>query len=138
MANDVVMPIRFRQKPAFLGEVPLMRAGTPRCKKQRDFGPVFRGMMRQGDTVHVAGHMDIGKQHMDARSVDLKDAQSGFGVFGFDHFEACIFERGDNNETDQLLVFGHKDKNLVRHLFSTSNNGPQQWTNPEVAAVLDP
>jgi hypothetical protein len=85
VANDVVVPIRLRQKPAFLGEARLMR-GTRRSKKQRDFGPSLRGMMRKGETVHGAGHMEIGKQHMDTRGVDLKNAQSGFGVFGFDHF----------------------------------------------------
>jgi hypothetical protein len=100
-----------------------MRAGTRRSKKQRDFGPILRGMMRKCETVHGAGHMDISKQHMDARSVDLKNAQSGFGVFGFDNFEACILQGSDDNQTDQFLVFGHKDKNLVRHLFSPPNNG---------------
>jgi hypothetical protein len=45
--NDVVVPIRLRQKPAFLGEARLMR-GTRRSKKQRDFGPSLRGMMRKG------------------------------------------------------------------------------------------
>ena len=59
-----------------------MRAGTPRGKKQRDFWPVLRGMMREGETVHGAGHLDIGKQHMDARRVALKNAQSSFSVFG--------------------------------------------------------
>jgi hypothetical protein len=89
-------------------------------------------MMREGETVHGAGHLDIGKQHMDARRVALKNAQSSFSVFGFKHFEACILQRIDDNHTDQFLVFGDKDKNLVRHLFSTPTAEAQQRTNPEV------
>jgi hypothetical protein len=129
MANDVIVPIRFRQKPAFLGEPSLMRAGTRRGKKQGDFGPVLRGMVGKGDTVHGAGHMYIGKQHVDARGVDLKNAQSGFGVFGLDHVEARILQRSDDNQADQFFVFGHKDENLARHLFD-SQNGTSTDGNP--------
>jgi hypothetical protein len=136
MAKDMVVLIRFRQKPAFRGKLPLMRTGTRRRKKQRDFGPVFRGMMSKCETVHGAGHMDIGKQHVDARGVDLKNAQGGFGVFGFEHFEAGILQRLDDHQSDQLLIFGHEDKNLVRHLFSTPTAEAQHQANPEVAAPL--
>jgi hypothetical protein len=41
MAEDVVVPIRFRQKPASLGESPLTWAGTPRSKKQWILGQFF-------------------------------------------------------------------------------------------------
>jgi len=71
-----------------------------------------------------------------ARGVVLKNAQSGFGVFGFDHFEACILQRSDDNQTDQLLVFGHKDKNLVRHLFHSQTETSTAGKTPKVAAPL--
>jgi hypothetical protein len=45
-------------------------------------------------------------------------------------------ERIDDNQTDQFLVFGHKDKNLIRHPFSTPTTEAQQRANPEVAAPL--
>jgi hypothetical protein len=75
-------------------------------------------MMRKGETVHDAGHLNIGKQHTDATGVDLQNAPSGFGMFGFDHFEASILQRLDDHQADQFLVFGHEDQNLVRHRFS--------------------
>jgi hypothetical protein len=110
MANDVVVLVRFRQEPAFLRQTRVMRTGTRGSKKQRDFGPVFSGMMRKGKTVHGPRHLDIGKQHMDTGGVDLENAQGGFGVFDVHHLEACILERIDDNQADQFLVFRHKDK----------------------------
>jgi len=36
-------------------------------------------------------------------------------MFNLDHFEACILQRLNNNQTNQFRVFSHKYKNLVRH-----------------------
>jgi hypothetical protein len=70
--------------------------GTRGSQKKRNFGPALRGMMRKGETIHGARHMDIGKQNMDASGVKLENVYSGYAVFGFKHFEACVLQPGDN------------------------------------------
>jgi hypothetical protein len=76
-------------------------------------------MMRKGKTVHGARHVDIGKQHMDAGGMGLKDIQGRIGMFGLHYLEAFILQRIDDDHADQFLVLGHENKNLGRHrLFS--------------------
>jgi hypothetical protein len=60
---------------------------APRQEAVRFWASSSRYDARGREAVHGAGHMDIAEQHMDARRVALKNAQSGFSVFGFDHFE---------------------------------------------------
>jgi hypothetical protein len=77
-------------------------------------------LRRQGE------YMYIGKQHVDGRGVDLKNAQTASACSASITSKPNILQRGDDNQADQFLVFGHKDENLVR----------QHWQSLRVAAPL--
>ena len=125
VANDVVMAIWLRQKSTLLGKPFLIGAGARGGNQERDFRPVSCSMMRKRKTIHGAGHLDIGEQHMDALVVDLENAQGGFGVFDLHHGKAGILKRLDEDKTNNVFVLGHKDQNLVKHLSFTPGSEPQ-------------
>lgn len=52
-------------------------------------------------------HLNIGKQHMDAVGLDLKNIQSRFGVFGMHNFETFS---ASTRQADQFFIFGHGNK----------------------------
>ena len=118
MTNDVVRPIWFCQKSAFVGELCPLRGWSRRGNQQCNLRPVFSGMMREGKSVHDARHLNIGEQHMDAGRMNLNSTHGGFGVFDLNHLKACIMQCLDDDKANQLFILGHKDQNLVRHPFA--------------------
>ena len=93
----------------------MLREGYAGCKQQHNPRPASRGVMRQSQTIHVAWHLDVGEQHMNAGRTSLQRRKRILGVAGLDYLETFFPQGLGSHNAGQLVIFGEDNNDLSGH-----------------------